>query len=78
MPDQNHNDASTGRRNPADNLTGEARRKGGKNSAQMQRRDQHGQFAGRKSESSSASAGSSDSGRSAGEDSGRSANQGGS
>lgn len=56
MADQNQND-SISRRNPADNLTSEARRKGGKNSAQNQRRDQHGQFAGRKSENAGASQG---------------------
>jgi len=39
---------STGRRNPADNLTHQDRVRGGERSAQMQTRDQRGQFAGRK------------------------------
>jgi hypothetical protein len=36
------------RRNPADNLTHQDRVRGGERSAQMQNRDQRGQFAGRK------------------------------
>ena len=56
MADQERTEPTTGRRNPADNLTSEARRKGGKHSAQMQRRDQHGQFAGRKGENASGNA----------------------
>ena len=41
-------DNTGGRRNPADNLTREDRIRGGERSAQMQHRDQRGQFAGRK------------------------------
>jgi hypothetical protein len=40
-----------GRRNPADNLTREARVRGGERSAKMQQRDARGQFSGRKHES---------------------------
>jgi hypothetical protein len=75
MPDQGQNESTTRRRNPADNLTGEARRKGGKNSAQMQRRDQHGQFAGRKGESGGNN--NSGGGGHSSNSSGRSASQGG-
>jgi hypothetical protein len=32
--------------NPADNLSAEARRRGGLNSAKIQKRNEHGQFAG--------------------------------
>jgi hypothetical protein len=52
MADQNRsdnqNDTQGGRRNPADNLTREDRIRGGERSAQMQNRDERGQFAGRK------------------------------
>lgn len=48
MVDQNRgNQNQGGRRNPADNLTREDRVRGGERSAQLQQRDQHGQFAGR-------------------------------
>jgi len=52
--DRNSNQDNTagGRRNPADNLTREDRIRGGERSAQMQQRDQRGQFAGRKGGSS--------------------------
>lgn len=50
MADQNrgNNQDNTGRRNPADNLTHQDRVRGGERSAQLQTRDQRGQFAGRK------------------------------
>jgi hypothetical protein len=44
----NNNNNNTGRRNPADNLTHQDRVRGGERSAQLQNRDQRGQFAGRK------------------------------
>jgi hypothetical protein len=45
---QNDTGSTSGRRNPADNLTHQDRVRGGERSAQMQTRDQRGQFAGRK------------------------------
>jgi hypothetical protein len=51
MADQNrggNQDNNTGRRNPADNLTHQDRVRGGEKSAQLQTRDERGQFAGRK------------------------------
>jgi hypothetical protein len=61
MADQNRNQevgrheapvqtTSESRRNPADNLTREARIRGGERSARMQNRDARGQFAGRRNE----------------------------
>lgn len=50
MADQTNrgNQGTSGRRNPADNLTHEDRVRGGERSAAMQQRDASGQFAGRK------------------------------
>jgi hypothetical protein len=42
------------RRNPADNLTREARIRGGERSAKMQQRDARGQFSGRRKETEQA------------------------
>jgi hypothetical protein len=55
MVDQNTQDsarqeAADQRRNPADNLTRDARVRGGERSARLQQRDARGQFAGRKKE----------------------------
>lgn len=55
MADQNSNqnmgrqESAERRRNPADNLTRDARVRGGERSAGLQQRDARGQFAGRKS-----------------------------
>jgi hypothetical protein len=46
--DRGNNQDNTGRRNPADNLTHQDRVRGGEKSAQLQTRDERGQFAGRK------------------------------
>jgi hypothetical protein len=43
-------DAAERRRNPADNLTRDARVRGGERSARLQQRDARGQFSGRKKE----------------------------
>jgi hypothetical protein len=50
MQDTGRQDAAESRRNPADNLTRDARVRGGERSARLQQRDARGQFAGRKKE----------------------------
>jgi hypothetical protein len=51
----NQDDRTDDRRNPADNLTREARIRGGMHSAKNQQRDAFGQFAGRKGSAEDAS-----------------------
>lgn len=47
MADQGRGNQNIGRRNPAENLSHEDRVRGGERSAQLQQRDEQGQFAGR-------------------------------
>jgi hypothetical protein len=68
MADQNrdNNQDLTNRRNPADNLTHQDRVRGGEKSAQLQNRDQRGQFAGRKKGESNDNRGANNDNRGAG------------
>lgn len=76
MADQNRNqeigrqEAGERRRNPADNLTRDARVRGGERSARLQQRDARGQFAGSKQKEAQRSESRGNAGRNAGEPTG--------